>query len=140
MAADDEEEVLTKKIEALKEGQAGLEREMSRLLSRRAAPISPNQRAHSVSPQRSSYPSPPSPPPPSSSSSWGFRSRHPAEAWRRGSSSFRHASPLQRESGCAGGRQRFAREQCTDKQYWKILQSMGQAVHITDLDGRITFW
>ncbi|KAL8552953.1 hypothetical protein ACS0TY_001572 [Phlomoides rotata] len=71
-------------------------------------------------------------------------------AWKKGSSSFRHSSPLQRESrdmnsntgsgGGGGGSGGPAAVKLTDKQNWSILQSMGQSVHIFDLNYRILYW
>ncbi|XP_077218354.1 uncharacterized protein LOC143852692 isoform X2 [Tasmannia lanceolata] len=65
-------------------------------------------------------------------------------AWKKGSSSFGHSSPLQRESRSGEflsiNEDSLAVGQFTDRQYLNILQSIGQAVHIFDLDGRIIYW
>lgn len=141
-------EELLRKIEELEEGQAVLKREMTKLLLGRGRadvagpPRSPHQRSHSVSPQRSRFASAAAAgraarAARSSPTKWrsvGFDS-----AWGRGSSSFRQASSLQRESRTPG-EPPSAPAQLSDKQYWNILQSMGQAVHILDLEGRIIYW
>ncbi|XP_052190477.1 uncharacterized protein LOC127800093 isoform X2 [Diospyros lotus] len=138
-------EELLKKIQDLEASHAHLKQEMSKLM------ISPDhksdqsggsggggcgnnhQRSHSVSPQR--RPAPPRPKP-------GVDGA--AAILKKGSVSFRHSSPLQRESrsrdpagdgGCLPGFVKF-----TDEQYLNILQSMGQSVHIFDLNRRIIYW
>ncbi|GAA0142594.1 non-receptor serine/threonine protein kinase [Lithospermum erythrorhizon] len=142
-------EELLKKIRELEAGHAHLKQEMSKLLIS-STPSSPEhhqgysnkaerQRSHSISPQR--------PPRRRAGGDAGIV----AAAWKRGSASFRHSSPLQRESkggdentrggGGGGGRGGFpAAVNFTDKQYLNILQSMGQSVHIFDLDCKIIYW
>ncbi|KAG9457839.1 hypothetical protein H6P81_002347 [Aristolochia fimbriata] len=128
-------EELLKKIQELEAGHAVLKQEMSKLMLERGNENRAHQRSHSVSPQRSRLSA-------ARRKTGGFDAG-PA-AWRRGSLSFRHASPLQRESrsgearGC--GDARPAAGQFTDRQYLNILQSMGQSVHILDLDCRIIYW
>ncbi|VVA96689.1 unnamed protein product [Arabis nemorensis] len=115
-------EELLKKIRELEESQEHLKREMSRL--KVSAEI--KQRSHSVSPVRRN-------------------SGDGNPLWRKsGAASFRHASPLRKEShghskagaGCEGQ----SAGKFTDKQYLNILQSMAQAVHVFDLNGQIIFW
>ncbi|KDP27910.1 hypothetical protein JCGZ_18990 [Jatropha curcas] len=149
-------EELLRKIQELEAGQAHLEQEMSKL-KLTSDPKSEHdlqyrqhhhhqqsqQRSHSISPQRTG---------PrrrgSSGTGPGFEA---IAAWKKGSVSFRHSSPLQRESrsvtsatttnaakegaNCGPSAVKF-----TDKQYLNILQSMGQSVHIFDLTGRIIYW
>ncbi|XP_009602499.1 uncharacterized protein [Nicotiana tomentosiformis] len=91
------------------------------------------QRSHSISPQR----------PPRLRGGGGFDGG--TAMWKRGSTSFRHSSPLQRESSSKGERDNgnggsSAAVKFTDRQYLNILQSMGQAVHIFDLNGHIIYW
>ena len=136
-------EELLKKIQELEAGHAHLKQEMSKLMqsaSEDAKPDHhhprPHQRSHSISPQRSRF--------------GGPRRRAPA---LDGSASFRHSSPLQRESrsrdpsnaasgggGGGGGGVGPSAVNFTNRQYLNILQSMGQSVHIFDLNGRIIYW
>ncbi|XP_031257757.1 serine/threonine-protein kinase BCK1/SLK1/SSP31-like isoform X2 [Pistacia vera] len=130
-------EELLKKIQELEAGHAHLKQEMSKLKDSKSD-TSPHQRSHSVSPRRSRLGASP-------------RRKEPATVWKN-SASFRHSSPLQRESrsgesggasaggssGGGGGGPAFVN--FTDRQYLNILQSMGQSVHISDLDGRIIYW
>ena len=138
-------EELLRKIQELEAGQADLRQEMSKLKvsgdakSEQQQPH--HQRSHSVSPQRSTL------------ASSGPRRRGGAAgldagagAWKKGSASFRHSSPLQKESRSPepvnvriGGGGPSA-VNFTDRQYLNILQSMGQSVHIFDLNGRIIYW
>ncbi|XP_073027905.1 uncharacterized protein [Primulina eburnea] len=132
-------EELLKKIHELELGHAHLKQEMSMLITSSAAEIMAagyrqKHRAQSVSPQRT----------PRRRAGGGDGSL--MATWKKGSASFRHASPLQRENkeawsggggGCGGGP---AAVKFTDKQYLNILQSMGQSVHIFDLNWRITYW
>ncbi|CAN6853801.1 unnamed protein product [Brassica oleracea] len=123
-------EELLKKIRELEESQEHLKREMSRLkVSAAEVKQQQQQRSHSVSPQRRR----------NSGGEGGAAPR-----WRKsGTASFRHASPLRKESrgggggeeGRSGGGGKF-----TEKQYLNILQSMAQAVHVFDLNGQIIFW
>ncbi|XP_057809745.1 uncharacterized protein LOC131024241 isoform X2 [Salvia miltiorrhiza] len=120
-------------------GQVRLKQEMSQLMASPAAAkivaadYHQRQRSQSISPQRSP------------------RSRvddvadgGAAVAWKKGSASFRHSSPLQRESrhrGTLGGAAgEPAAVNFTDKQYVNILQSMGQTIHIVGPDHRLIYW
>ncbi|XP_022930484.1 tyrosine kinase receptor Cad96Ca-like isoform X2 [Cucurbita moschata] len=104
-----------------------------------------HQRSQSISPQRSRF---------AAAQRRGGAaggSDSAAAAWKKGSSSFRHSSPLKRESrtcepsnaaagvGTSGGSGPAA-VNFTNKQYLNILQSMGQSVHILDLNYRIIYW
>ncbi|XP_021290983.1 uncharacterized protein LOC110421666 [Herrania umbratica] len=133
-------EELLRKIQELEAGHAHLKQEMSRLKqSGESKPDSARQRSHSTSPQRPRFP--------------GAAAAAAAASWKKGSGSFRHSSPLQRESrsgdtvngGESGGEGRTgnigpAAVNFTNGQYLNILQSMGQSVHIFDLSGRIIYW
>ncbi|KAK6278460.1 hypothetical protein POUND7_018727 [Theobroma cacao] len=130
-------EELLRKIQELEAGHAHLKQEMSRLKqSGESKPDSARQRSHSTSPQRPRFPG-----------------AAAAASWKKGSGSFRHSSPLQRESrssgtvngGESGGGGRTgnigpAAVNFTNGQYLNILQSLGQSVHIFDLSGRIIYW
>ena len=133
-------EELLRKIQELEAGHVHLKEEMSKLMVSGPKSEHGHQRSHSILPQRSRFSSP-------GTSSWrkGSGSFDGTAAWKRGSASFWHSSPLQRESrsrdpsnttaaGCSPPAYRF-----TDKQYLNILQSMGQSVHIIDLNGRIIY-
>ncbi|KAL8490542.1 hypothetical protein ACS0TY_022531 [Phlomoides rotata] len=140
-AATPPAEELLKKIRELELGHASLKQEMSKLITSSstaetmAGAHHQKQRSHSISPQRVPR--------------WrkGGGDGNVA-AWKKGSSSFRHSSPLQRESrdmnsntgGGGGGSGGPAAVKLTDKQNWSILQSMGQSVHIFDLNYRILYW
>lgn len=123
-------EELLKKIQALEMDHANLKQEMSRLKQSGEGRREQNrQRSHSISPQRSRFGA--------------------AASWKKGSGSFRHSSPLQRESKVkeianygGGGAENSgpAAVKFTDKQYLNILQSMGQSVYIFDGEGRIIYW
>nr|BAB10760.1 protein kinase [Arabidopsis thaliana] len=117
-------EELLKKIRELEESQEHLKREMSRL----KVSAEMKQRSHSASPQR----------PVRRNSNDG------TPMWRKtGAASFRHASPLRKESHAkvaGGGGEGQSAGKFTDKQYLNILQSMAQAVHVFDLNGQIIFW
>ncbi|PIN19218.1 Tyrosine kinase [Handroanthus impetiginosus] len=136
-------EELLKKIHELELGHAHLKQEMSKLITSSTAEIMAadrhhKQRSHSVSPQRA----------PRRRADGGDGSV--VAAWKKASGSFRHSSPLQRESrnrdarsdgrGGGGGGTGPAAVKFTDKQYLNILQSMGQSVHIFDLNCRIIYW
>ncbi|XP_010511759.1 PREDICTED: serine/threonine-protein kinase pakF-like [Camelina sativa] len=123
---------LLKKIRELEESQEDLKREMSKL--KVSAEI--KRRSHSSSPKRPSR----------------RNTGDGTPLWRKtGAASFRHASPLRKEShtkppassgaagGCEGGGGPSAGK-FNDKQYLNILQSMAQAVHVFDLNGQIIFW
>lgn len=135
-------EELLRKIQDLEAGHAHLREEMSKLI---IADGVRQRRAHSVSPQRSRLPAPVPP------------HRRRESEWKKGSMSFGHSSssvssgssssPLQRESRNSeelpppmGGGGSTELRKLTDKQCLNILQSMGQAVHIFDLDTRIIYW
>lgn len=138
-AAPPPAEELLKKIEELEIGHAHLKQEISRLLaSSTAHQVTPayrhqKQRSHSISPQRV-------PRPRADAGDGGV-----GGIWKKGTSTFRHSSPLQRESRnrelCSGGggvgppAVRF-----TEEQYLNILQSMGQSVHVLDVNNRIIYW
>lgn len=120
---------LLKKILELEESQENLKQEMSRL----KVSTELRQRSHSVSPHRPAR----------------RNIGDGAPAWRKsGAASFRHASPLRKESRIqdsmklrdgVGGEGPSAGK-FTDKHYLNILQSMAQAVHAFDLNMRIIFW
>ncbi|KAL5996459.1 hypothetical protein ACLOJK_026538 [Asimina triloba] len=122
LSMDTPAEELLKKIQELEAGHAQLKQEMSKLMlgGNESRAEHGHQRSHSVSPKRSRLAC-------YRRKSAGLES---SAAWQKGSSSFRHASPLQRESrnreaggdsAASGVAVRF-----TDKQYLNILQSMGQ--------------
>lgn len=131
-------EELLKKIQELEAGHAQMKDEMSRLkLSNDSKSETTHQRSHSVSPRRSRLA--------------GRTHEAAAAALKKNSATFRHSSPLQRESrteeigsqggGSVGvGNRGPSAVNFTDRQYLNILQSMGQAVHIFDLGGRIIYW
>uniref|UniRef100_A0A7N0T279 non-specific serine/threonine protein kinase n=1 Tax=Kalanchoe fedtschenkoi TaxID=63787 RepID=A0A7N0T279_KALFE len=141
---------LLRKIQELEAGHAQLQHEMSKLKVSSsssgdaiAKSESSQQRSHSVSPQRSRFP-------PSRRKLGGVDGGY---GWKKGSASFRHSSPLQRESssleplsggGSGDGEGRVAAGPAavnfSDKQYLNILQSMGQAVHIMDRDNNVIYW
>lgn len=144
-------EELLKKIEELEAGHHHLQQEVSKLKlsSTTTDPRSTQQRSHSISPQRSG---------PRRRVSGGPTGSSFEAAWKKGSASFRHSSPLQRESrslnsnnasdghsngggeGGDGNRGGPSSVKFTDKQYLNILQSVGQSVHIFDHSGRIIYW
>ncbi|KAK0608377.1 hypothetical protein LWI29_029868 [Acer saccharum] len=170
-------EELLRKIQELEAGHAHLKHEMSKLqLSNTTDPKSPDndedvvdinssnngsttthhyhhhhhhqQRSHSVSPRRPRLSTAAS-----RRKGGGGSGLEPATVWKSSNSaSFRHSSPLQRESrggggdsggrggGFGGGDRGPSAVNFTDKQYLNILQSMGQSVHIFDLSGRIIYW
>ncbi|XP_028760145.1 probable serine/threonine-protein kinase DDB_G0282963 isoform X1 [Neltuma alba] len=138
-------EELLKKIEDLEVGHAHLKQEMSKLKlsgasDARAEQSHHRQRSHSISPQRSRLGA-------SRRRAGGGGFDGPA-SWKKGSTSFKHSSPLQRESrgsdpqsdGEGGVGRGPSSVNFTDKQYLNILQSMGHSVHILDLNGRIICW
>ncbi|XP_011019919.1 PREDICTED: serine/threonine-protein kinase pakF-like isoform X2 [Populus euphratica] len=143
-------EELLKKIEELEAGHHHLQQEVSKLKlsSTTTDPKSTQQRSHSISPQRSG---------PRRRVSGGPTGSSFEAAWKKGSASSRHSSPLQKESrslnsdSVRDGNSNGGREggygnsgpsavKFTDKQYLNILQSMGQSVHIFDVSGRIIYW
>lgn len=132
---------LLKKIQELEAGQAQLNQEMSRLrLSDSLSFQHARRRSHSMSPERTRFAA-------STRRRSGGAGLEARSAWQQGSESFRHSSPLQREGHCPyptndvggdGGCQ--AATNFADKQSLNILQSLGQSVHIFDLNGRIIYW
>ncbi|XP_070016426.1 uncharacterized protein [Nicotiana sylvestris] len=118
-------EELLKKIQELEAGHAQLKQEMSKLT------ISDDHRS-----QRQQLPR--------FSAGGGFDVGAVA-IWKRGSTSFRHSSPLQRassskdegESSNGGG---HATVKFTDRHYLNILESMGQSLHIFDVNRRTIYW
>ncbi|KAL6846945.1 hypothetical protein ACP4OV_022798 [Aristida adscensionis] len=126
-------EELLKKIRELEVGQAQLKQEMSKLIPGAGE----RRRSQSVSPRRGP-PVPPPPPPPGRRLSGGFDGG--PRAWARGSASFPHSSPLQREGRAAGAGDDGAAAGLPELQYSRVLQALGQSVHILDLDGRIIYW
>uniref|UniRef100_A0A5B7AT19 non-specific serine/threonine protein kinase n=1 Tax=Davidia involucrata TaxID=16924 RepID=A0A5B7AT19_DAVIN len=150
-------EELLKKIQDLEAGHAHLKEEMSKLMisgDQKSDQLQQDcgggyQRSHSVSPQRSAVSR--------RRGGGGGGSDGAAAAWKKGSASFRQSSPLQRESrsretfnaapiygggggGGGLGSGGLAAVKFTDGQYFNILQSMGQSVHIFDLKGQIIYW
>lgn len=133
-------EELLRKIQELEAGQAHLKEEMSKLMLSGDTKSEHHhhyhhQRSHSVSPQRSPLPAAGQP-----RRKGGLDGG--ASAWKKGSVSFRHSSPLQRESRSREpvNAEGPSAANFTNKQYLNILQSMGQSVHIFDLNGRIIYW
>ncbi|KAK1436336.1 hypothetical protein QVD17_02115 [Tagetes erecta] len=141
-------EELLKKIHDLEESHARLKQEMSQLKISEDHQKSERHRASSVSPRR----------PRRKTMDVGA-----VAAFKMGSASFRHASPLRREtrsvdvsynnnnkhdsSAMCGGAATGGGGVCgpsavklTEKEYLNILQSIGQAVHIFDLSGHIIYW
>ncbi|KAF0887553.1 hypothetical protein E2562_002278 [Oryza meyeriana var. granulata] len=136
-------EELLKKIRELEVGQAQLKQEMSKLIPTAGGGgggAAERRRSQSVSPRRGAQPPHPPPlPSPARRLSGGFEGG--PRAWARGSASFPHSSPLQREGRAAGaGGAAAVGAGLTEKQYPRVLQSLGQSVHILDLDGRIIYW
>ncbi|KAL2459329.1 PAS domain-containing protein tyrosine kinase family protein [Forsythia ovata] len=131
-------EELLKKIQQLEIGHAHLKQEMSKLTTSStstapgAADHRRRQRSHSVSPQRA----------PARRSGGG--DGNVVAPWKRGLASFQQSSPLQRESNSRkmdhGTDDGGPAVKFTDGQYLNILQSMGQSVHIFDLNYRIIYW
>lgn len=127
-------EELLKKIQELEVGHAYLKQEMSKFMTSSTAEIMAadhrhKQRSHSMSPQRA-------PRPRTSGGDGGA-----VMSWNKPSASFRHSSPLQSENQdpwCGGGGP--AAVKLTDNQYLNILQSVGQSVHIFDLNCRLIYW
>ena len=124
-------EELLRKIQELEAGHAHLKEEMSKLKISGSNTV--RTRSHSVSPQRPRLPA----------ARWNGSG---PESWKKGSSSFGHSSssPLQRESRSCGSMPSRPAEpetvEFTDKQYVNILQSMGQAVHVFDVNCRLIYW
>jgi len=136
---DSSGEELLKKIRELEVGQAQLKQEMSKLIPGAGV----RRRSQSVSPRRGV----PVPPPPSAKGKAGAPGRRLSggfeggqRAWARGSASFPHSSPLQREGHATGAGDASTSARLPERQYSRVLQSLGQSVHILDLDGRIIYW
>lgn len=147
-------EDLLRKIQELEAGQEHLKQELSKLkisndpksetITTTTTTTHHQQRSHSVSPRRPRLAGP------ASRRKGGGTGPDAASAWKAtNSASFRHSSPLQRESkgGDSGGSDAAGNSNSgpsafnfTDRQYLNILQSMGQSVHIFDLSDRIIYW
>ncbi|XP_042492773.1 uncharacterized protein LOC122072253 [Macadamia integrifolia] len=135
-------EELLKKIQELEAGHAHLKQEMSKLLLSSGGTgtdgksVHRHQRSHSVSPERSRMSA--------LRRKGGGGLDGPASSFRKRSLSFRHSSPLQRESSSRDASSPRpagpAAVNLTNKQYLNILHSLGQSVHIFDLNGRIIYW
>ncbi|XP_022760707.1 uncharacterized protein LOC111306935 isoform X2 [Durio zibethinus] len=132
-------EELLRKIQELEVGHAHLKQEMSSLKQSgvESKPDSTRQRSHSTSLQHPRFPG-----------NAVAATTAAAAAWKKGSGSFRHSSPLQIESrssdvvngGGKTGNIGPAAVNFTNSQYFSILHSMGQSVHIFDLSGHIIYW
>jgi hypothetical protein len=130
-------EELLEKIRKLEVGQAQLKQEMSKLIPG----VAERRRSQSVSPQRGAPVPPPLPSKgklPGRRLSGGFEGGQ--RAWARGSASFPHSSPLQREGRATSAGDASTSARLPERQYSRVLQSLGQSVHILDLDGRIIYW
>ncbi|XP_076928869.1 uncharacterized protein LOC143592996 [Bidens hawaiensis] len=156
-------EELLKKIHDLEQSHSHLKQEISKLKISDEKHKSDRQRSSSVSPRR--------PRRRNMGGVGGVFEGGPMAAFKMGSTSFRHSSPLRRETrsidvsysndgtnntSTAGGRAteeyggaatRDSGGVCgpsavklTETQYLNILQSMGQSVHIFDLQGQIIYW
>lgn len=136
-------EELLKKIQELEAGHAQLKQEMSKLMISGEHKFE-RQRSHSISPQRRPAASP------RRRAGGGGYDGGSAAAFKMGSASLRHSSPLQRESrslqaskssmGTAPPLQLPPEVKFSDSQYLSILESMGQSVHIFDVNGHIFYW
>ncbi|THU62651.1 hypothetical protein C4D60_Mb01t07330 [Musa balbisiana] len=125
---------LLKKIQELEAGHARLKQEMSKLVPADGPGAGRSEcgRSHSVSPQRTTAPL-------QRRRSGGLEGAAPARG--KVSGSFSHSSRLQLESqGTSSSTDGAAGLGLSERQYLKILQSMGQSVHIFDLEGRIIYW
>ncbi|KAL4592416.1 hypothetical protein LXL04_005410 [Taraxacum kok-saghyz] len=154
-------EELLKKIHDLEQSHAHLKQEMSRLKISDDQQKSERQRSSSVSPRR--------PRRKPMGGAGGMLEGGAVAAFKMGSTSFRHSSPLRRETrsvevsysndqnhnlnhntsatsgadnatGDGGGVSGPSAVKLTETQYLNILQSMGQSVHIFDLNGHIIYW
>ncbi|KAL8216789.1 hypothetical protein R6Q57_023626 [Mikania cordata] len=156
-------EELLKKIQDLEESHAHLKQEMSKLKISNDHQKSDRQRSNSVSPCR--------PRRRNIGGAGGFFEGGAVAAFKMGSASFRHSSPLRRETrsvdvsysnnnkhgssamsggsanehggatvGESGGICGPSAVKLTETHYLNILQSIGQAVHIFDLNGHIIYW
>jgi hypothetical protein len=119
-------EELLKKIRKLEVGQAQLKQEMSKFIPSGAE----RRRSQSVSPRRGM--------PPARRLSEGFEGG--PRAWSRGSQSFPHSSPLQREGRATGAGDVGPISALPERQYSRVLQSLVHSVHILDVDGKIIYW
>ncbi|GAB2294241.1 hypothetical protein Dimus_028457 [Dionaea muscipula] len=146
-------EELLRKIQELEAGHAHLKEEMSKLRFSgsecRRLGAAGRLRSHSVSPQRSRLGPPPRPGGGVGVGGGYDRSGSASLKIKGSGSSSNHASPLKRESrsGVAskdgsggGGAGVTTGVRLTDRQYLNILQSMGQAVHIIDVNRRVLYW
>ncbi|CAD5163403.1 unnamed protein product [Musa acuminata subsp. malaccensis] len=137
-------EELLKKIQELEAVHARLKHEMSKMMhvdggggrvsDRGGGRLSDRGRSRSVSvlPERTTVLV-------QRRNSGGLEEASPA--WDKGSSSSGHSSSLQREiRGTSGSSDGPAGMLLSERQYLNILQSMGQSVHIFDLEGRIIYW
>jgi hypothetical protein len=129
-------EELLKKIRNLEVGQEQLKQEMSKFIPSDAE----RRRSQSVSPRHGMPP--PLPPakakPPGRRLSEGFEGG--PRAGSRGSQSFPHSSPLQREGRATSAGDVGPSSALPERQYSRVLQSLGHSVHIIDLDGKIIYW
>ncbi|KAJ0940658.1 putative protein kinase TKL-CTR1-DRK-2 family [Helianthus annuus] len=149
-------EELLKKIHDLEQSQSHLKEEISKLKISDEKHKSDRQRSSSVSPRR------PRRRTMGGAGAGGAFEGGSVAAFKKGSTSFRHSSPLRRETrsvdvsysndntttatsgGAAtvesGGVTGPSAVKLTETQYLNILQSMGQSVHIFDLQGHIIYW
>ncbi|XP_042379746.1 serine/threonine-protein kinase CLA4-like isoform X3 [Zingiber officinale] len=120
---------LLKKIQELETGHAQLKQEISKLMPANAGGMRlPDRgRSHSLSPLRVR--------PPIQRKNSGDRGVD-VSAWRRGLASVGLSSGLHQESP----RTICSAISFSERQYLNILQSMGQSVHIFDLEGTIIYW
>ncbi|KAI3687653.1 hypothetical protein L1987_81353 [Smallanthus sonchifolius] len=157
-------EELLKKIHDLEESHNHLKQEMSRLKISDDHIKYDRQRSSSVSPRR--------PRRSTLGGAGGLFDGGAVAAFKMGSASFRHSSPLRRETrsvdvSYSNNNKRDSSVMCggaateehggaaagengrvcgpsavklTETQYLNILQSIGQAVHIFDLNGHIIYW
>ncbi|KAM3292831.1 hypothetical protein ACQJBY_036464 [Aegilops geniculata] len=107
-----EPDELLRKIRVLEEGQEELKREIGKLI--------PGQ-GHSSA-------SPPPPPPP----------RRPFPALQQATSSRGRALALLHQSSSSSSRPQ--RPGLSDRHCHRILQSLGQAVHVISLEGKVLYW
>ncbi|XP_078168514.1 uncharacterized protein LOC144563010 [Carex rostrata] len=122
---------LLKKIEKLEAGHAMLKQEMSRLVPKEETFRGPHwsggsgrARSQSLSPRR-----------PPRGRTGGF---NPGVGWSKGSTSFGTGPASAPETD----KRDLARNvpHLSEKHCLRVLQSMGQSVHILDLQGRIIYW